>query len=160
MPRRRNNAKPDPAKGDSYEMKEGEHVVFDSRETYGYLMHYDDLYKHVSKMQDKILDIGNYFAQWDIGREASAKYLRALDAGLSEEARTYIGCIATGGPCGLAGWEEILLDLELRKALVAGMIWKALKEHVFESLWFGAEPHRTKEMEDLEYDMKGTDCGE
>ncbi|EME82946.1 uncharacterized protein MYCFIDRAFT_90185 [Pseudocercospora fijiensis CIRAD86] len=62
----------------------------------------------------------------------------------------YIGCLAIGGPKGEDGWAELLADQGCRKALVVGIIGRALKEHVFGSLWFGATAEQLTRLEDME----------
>ncbi|KXT05222.1 hypothetical protein AC578_8417 [Pseudocercospora eumusae] len=62
----------------------------------------------------------------------------------------YIGCLAIGGAKGEAGWEELVSDQACRKALVVGIVGRALKEHVFGSLWFGATADQLKQLEDME----------
>ncbi|KXT15697.1 hypothetical protein AC579_116 [Pseudocercospora musae] len=62
----------------------------------------------------------------------------------------YIGCLAIGGSKGEAGWQELVSDQACRKALVVGIVGRALKEHVFGSLWFGATADQLKQLEDME----------
>lgn len=49
----------------------------------------------------------------------------------------YIGCLAMGGPTGVAGWNTLLGDTTCRQALVLGIIGRSLKENVFSELYFG-----------------------
>ena len=159
-PRPRNVAKPDPAKGESYAIKKDDDVYFDQRETIGYLMHFQDLHQLVDKMQGNITVCARQFASLEqIAHEDEEGYLSSLQRGLTGELRRYAGFIAVGGPCGVAGWEEIFLNSQLRQALVAGVIWLALKQHVFESLWFGADEELMKKMEAKELEMKGNEDG-
>ncbi|KAF7186014.1 hypothetical protein HII31_12643, partial [Pseudocercospora fuligena] len=62
----------------------------------------------------------------------------------------YTGCLAIGGSKGEAGWEELLSDQACRKALVVGVVGRALKEHVLGSLRFGATVDQLKQLEDME----------
>ncbi|KAL2350005.1 hypothetical protein BJ546DRAFT_1084974 [Cryomyces antarcticus] len=50
----------------------------------------------------------------------------------------YAGFIAVGGPDGRAGWEKMFVQKNERSALAFGLLGHALKEHVFDSLLFGA----------------------
>jgi hypothetical protein len=50
----------------------------------------------------------------------------------------YIGRLAMGGPAGEQGWIELLADRQCREALVMAVVGRALKEHVFDDLLFGA----------------------
>ena len=56
------------------------------------------------------------------------------------ETISYVGCLALGGPDGTDSWKELLQSSGTRKALIIGVIARALKEHVFGALWFGATP--------------------
>lgn len=64
-----------------------------------------------------------------------------LDALLQEKNEhlvRFIGCLAMGGKRGIDGWLDLLADGECRKALLFGIVGRAVKEHVFTELWFGA----------------------
>lgn len=63
---------------------------------------------------------------------------------------SYIGCIAMGGPNGREGWRELIHDIDLRVALVHGIIGRALQEHVLASLCFGASQALMTKLEDME----------
>jgi len=52
----------------------------------------------------------------------------------------YIGYLALGGNSGEQSWRETLSNLTCRHALVSGVIGRALKEHVFDELCYGAAP--------------------
>jgi hypothetical protein len=161
IPRPRNNAKPDPAKGDGYEITHDGTGVFDQRETFGYLSHFNDLYEALENMQKEIFELSKSHFGFEINDDdAKTRYLMTLSKELTNELVRYAGLIATGGPAAAAGWEEIFLTAELRTALAAGVIWQALKQHIFESLWFGASEEQLKIMEQGEFDMKSDECGE
>lgn len=51
----------------------------------------------------------------------------------------YIGCLAMGGKSGAKGWQALLSDATCRRALVFGVVGRALKEKVFDELCFGAD---------------------
>ncbi|GAB7353241.1 hypothetical protein MBLNU459_g3754t3 [Dothideomycetes sp. NU459] len=63
-----------------------------------------------------------------------------------------------GGPRGKAGWEELLVEPTLRKALVQGIISRALKEHVLSSLAFGAPEKLLVELTEMEREQKSKDA--
>ncbi|KAK6439893.1 hypothetical protein LTR95_003891 [Oleoguttula sp. CCFEE 5521] len=67
----------------------------------------------------------------------------------------YIGCLAMGGPNGVAGWEELFYDGLCLEALAMGIVSRALKEHVFSALWFAADEKLDEKLNLL--DMKHTD---
>lgn len=62
-----------------------------------------------------------------------------------------------GGPNGVKDWEELLTQGETRRALAIGIIGRALKEHVFGDLWFGALPVEKNMMSNLEESEKFKD---
>lgn len=162
IPRARNNAKPDPAKGDRYEIlhEDGETGIFDQRETFGYLSHYNDLYVELADMQGKILKLSEDHFGFVVDDGDATNYLVKLSKEMGKELVRYAGFIAVGGPAAVAGWEEIFLTAELRSALAAGVIWQALKQHVLESLWYGASEEQLRVLEQGEFDMKSDECGE
>nr|OQO25862.1 hypothetical protein B0A51_07948 [Rachicladosporium sp. CCFEE 5018] len=64
----------------------------------------------------------------------------------------YIGCLAMGGPDGLADWRVLFQDGLQLEALAMGVVSRALKEHVFSALWFAADEKLEKKLDLL--DMK------
>lgn len=62
----------------------------------------------------------------------------------------YIGSIALGGGKGSEGWQELLADEASCKAVVWGVVGKALKENVFDQLYFGAWPELEAKLQTLE----------
>ncbi|KAK4542794.1 hypothetical protein LTR36_006170 [Oleoguttula mirabilis] len=76
------------------------------------------------------------------GREGFGQLLRSSN----EHTVRYVGCLALGGKNGEDSWRELLRDVECRKALVFGIIGRALKESVFSELWFGATEEQHKEL--------------
>lgn len=153
--------KPDPAVGPPYEVERDGEIICDLRQTHSYLHQYNDLYDGVHELQEKIEELARSFTGGKVDSQAFTKedWLLDLDENMSPELQRYVGFLAVGGPCGVAGWEEVFLNTELRVALVAAIVWKALKEHVFEALWFGASRRVNQELEELEIDMKGQECG-
>lgn len=63
---------------------------------------------------------------------------------------SYVGCIAIGGPNGREGWRELIENVNLRKALVFGIVSRAVQEHVLSSLCFGASYSLTKKLLSME----------
>ena len=157
--RPRNIAKPDPAQGQKYDLNRDGQLVGDIREVSGYLHQYEDLYDDLNEMQERILELATDHFRDNIPTGGMANYLQTLDGRMTPELQRYVGYLAVGGPCGLAGWEEIFLDSQLRIALVAGVIWRALKQHVFEALWFGADAAINAQLEENEVQLKGQDDG-
>ena len=62
----------------------------------------------------------------------------------------YMGCLALGGKGFTYGWHTLVADDTCREALVLGIIGRALKEHVFSELYFGADDKLAEKMEKME----------
>ena len=62
----------------------------------------------------------------------------------------YAGFVCSGGPVGEKSWDELLVRSDLRQAMVCGIINRVLKEHVLNSLLFGATTEQTKELKAME----------
>ena len=72
----------------------------------------------------------------------------------------YIGCLAQGGPSHIAGWRDVLSGNSIkssRNAIVYGIIGRALKEHVFGELYFGASGVLAKKLNQMESDQINND---
>lgn len=65
----------------------------------------------------------------------------------------YIGLLAIGGKSGKEGWQALLSDSVCRHGLISGIIGRALKEKVFEELWFGAEAGLNERLKEQERDL-------
>lgn len=72
-----------------------------------------------------------------------------LDA-RNEQLLRYIGCLALGGTNSARDWEALLNDEACRHALVFGIIGRALKEHVFAELYFGAGKALRQKLDELQ----------
>jgi hypothetical protein len=157
--RQRARNKPDLAEGQSYENLHGEEVVFDERESLCYLNHYTDVFDAVNDVQSTILSVAKVYFGYSLDDDEKRQWLQRLDKKMTEELRRYAGFVAVGGPCAAAGWEEIFLEPDLRSALAAGLIWKALKQHVFDELWFGATESQLKQLKKREEELRKEECG-
>jgi hypothetical protein len=74
----------------------------------------------------------------------------------------YVGCVAQGSRSHISSWRELLEDPMCREALVIAIIGRALKEHVFNALYFGAPEKVLKRLMDEEQsliDQDGTPKG-
>ena len=71
---------------------------------------------------------------------------------MSPDLRRYIGCIAQGGPKGAEGWMNLLCNNGLQRVLLAGIIGRVLVEHVFLSLYFGADEDQEEVIRTTELD--------
>ncbi|QDS70636.1 hypothetical protein FKW77_000781 [Venturia effusa] len=65
--------------------------------------------------------------------------------------------IAVGGPCGSASWKQILLEPELRRGIVCGIIWRKLRLVVFDKMLFGGTDLQERELLKLEEGMVDLD---
>lgn len=73
------------------------------------------------------------------------------------EAIRYFGCLALGGPDGTDSWKQLLQSSGTHTALIFGMIARALKEHVFGALWFGATPQQERELNTIQESLLDKD---
>jgi hypothetical protein len=153
----------DPAAGPSYTItcpltgREGTH---DSRADKPYNVSDRVLSERFLTLYDSIVAFAReyYSASYCIHVEPSVDvYLRHLAGELSDEFVQIAGFVATGGPAGVAGWEELFVNRELQVALVTGVIWKVLKEHVFAPLLFGGTKEQVKKLEQDEAEQAGFD---
>ena len=71
---------------------------------------------------------------------------------MTPELRRYISCIALGSERGAEEWIFLLCDSEFRWALIAGVIGRALMEHVFAGLYFGADEDQAEVIGKVEAD--------
>ncbi|KAI7498451.1 hypothetical protein KC367_g5076 [Hortaea werneckii] len=69
----------------------------------------------------------------------------------------YVGCLALGGPDGTDSWKQFLQSSGTHKALIFGVVARALKEHVFGALWFGATPQQERELNKTQEDLLDKD---
>lgn len=68
-----------------------------------------------------------------------------------------IGCIATGGPRGEEGWDDLFTDPQKHRALVCGIIGNVLVEQVFKHPCFGAEDSTIEELISSQTALKDDD---
>ncbi|KAF2234382.1 hypothetical protein EV356DRAFT_532948 [Viridothelium virens] len=83
--------------------------------------------------------------------------LEFLERNTPTELKYYITCHASGGPSGIDGWEKLFKDKDAREAVMYGVIGKALEEHVFAELLFGADEEQKEQLEQLETGCAGKD---
>lgn len=62
----------------------------------------------------------------------------------------YVGCIAMGGKNGAEGWQKLFTDDVSRKGVVWGVLGRALKENVFDEVYFGAWPELEAKLKQME----------
>jgi hypothetical protein len=110
-------------------------------------------------LRDRVDDYASkiYGPPWNVDLRKVDCVRQLLDDEDSAQTVRYIGCLAIGGPKGRQSWNEMLKDQQCRHALIVGMIGRALKEHVFSSLWFGGTEHQLEELSQIEQDSLNTD---
>jgi hypothetical protein len=62
-----------------------------------------------------------------------------------------------GGPTGEQGWVTLLADTTCRQALVLGIIGRALKENVFNELYFGGSQRLVENLSKMEQEQTHQD---
>ena len=93
----------------------------------------------------------NELAVHPSGRSSlDANPLKILTPGASTELKHYITCYVSGGPAGREGWEQLFKDKDSREAVMYSVIGKALEEHVFGELLFGADEKQLKQLQQQE----------
>ena len=75
----------------------------------------------------------------------------------NEQLIRYVGCLAMGGPTGEQGWVTLLADTTCRQALVLGIIGRALKENVFNELYFGGSERLVENLSKMEQEQTHQD---
>lgn len=83
--------------------------------------------------------------------------LRATFKSMQKETVKIIGCVASGGPAGASGWEDLFLDNNKRQALVCAIIGNVLVEQVFQHLFFGGTEEQIKEVAALQVEHRNDD---
>lgn len=98
------------------------------------------------------MEIQAAYSYWGEGDDLS----KSLIKNAQPELYVYGGYI--GNPCPTKGWDELLLRPDYRRAMICGIINRALKEHVFNSLLFGGtekQLHDLKVMEENSAEKDG-----
>lgn len=83
-------------------------------------------------------------------KKAKSDVLSQLLQAENEILVRYVGSIAMGDGNGAEGWQEVLTDNASRSAVVWGVLGKALKDNVFDELYFGAWPELQAKLEQME----------
>lgn len=86
------------------------------------------------EMTSQIQDFANQHFSFQVTDEAQ---LRAVLPTIPKETVKIIGVVASGGPDGAKGWEELFLDSQKRQALVCAIVGNVLVEQVLKHLFFG-----------------------
>ncbi|KAI6832705.1 hypothetical protein KC332_g6433 [Hortaea werneckii] len=111
----------------------------------------------VCQTMDTLKQIIQQYAEGFPDLPAASDPLHHLLQPQHAETISYVGCLALGGPDGTDSWKQLLQSSGTRKALIFGMIARALKEHVFGALWFGATPQQERELNKIQEDLLDKD---
>ena len=105
-----------------------------------------DMCKRMQLLRDEVWQFTDtYVGSLPRGEPGDCEAVSNLFLACKETVR-YVGCIALGGPDGEMSWDSLLTDIHCCMSLVFGMIGRALKEHVFGELWFGANEAQQREL--------------
>jgi hypothetical protein len=99
----------------------------------------DGIWKMMSQMEDFV----NKHFDFEINH---ATRLQSTFESLAPETVKIIGCVASGGPAGASGWEDLFLVKEKRKALVCAIVGNVLVQQVFEHIFFGGTEAQVREV--------------
>lgn len=95
------------------------------------------------EMTSQIQDFAKQHFSFQVTDEAQ---LRAVLPILPKETVKIIGVVASGGPGGAKGWEELFLESQKRQALVCAIVGNVLVEQVLQHLFFGGSKVQLEQM--------------
>ena len=118
-----------------------------------------------AEMRDSLwqmMDLMDDFARAYFGFPTSEESVPAQAfAGMGLETAKVIGCVASAGPGGVAGWHALFTEKGQRQALVCAVLGNVLVEQVFGHVLFGGEGACIEElgrMQERLRDEDGTFC--
>ncbi|KAF9692176.1 hypothetical protein EKO04_009831 [Ascochyta lentis] len=103
----------------------------------------------VWKMMNQIEDFAKEHFSFVVNDQS---LLRPALESMEKEIVKIIGCVASGGPSGASGWEDMFLAAEKRQALVCAIIGNVLIEQVFQHLFFGGTEAQINEVAAIQYE--------
>ena len=110
----------------------------------------------------QMMDLMDDFARAYFGFPTSEESVPAQAfAGMGLETAKVIGCVASAGPGGVAGWHALFTEKGQRQALVCAVLGNVLVEQVFGHVLFGGEGACNEElgrMQERLRDEDGTFC--
>lgn len=116
----------------------------------------DYICQEIFELIASIKEFAEDFARHEVNT-APAKFMHELLVKENAQLVRYIGCLAIGGKNGVKGWGDLLTKPDKREALVVGILGRALKEHVFSDLLFGAT---LQQKADLQKEEKPASLGD
>ncbi|KAF3037987.1 hypothetical protein E8E12_008010 [Didymella heteroderae] len=102
----------------------------------------------VWKMMDQIEALAKEHFSFEL---RDRKSLRAAFQIMPKETVKIIGCVASGGPAGASGWEDLFIDSNKRQALVCAIIGNVLVEQVFQHIFFGGTKEQIKDIAAIQF---------
>jgi hypothetical protein len=115
---------------------------------------------HDIEIRDALWDVTELmesFVSDHFGFVLEGKLMSAFFKQFSQETTKVIGCVASGGPGGVAGWHELFIDPVKRKALAMAIIGNVLTEQVFQHIFFGGQERHVRDMTYLQKTHKDED---
>ena len=115
----------------------------------------------LESLKGQIKRFANEFYMFKTAASGRNLLVKGMIQKMSPELRRYVGCIAHGKAKGVEGWMNILCTSTTRRVLLAGIIGRVLVEHVFMSLYFGADEDQMEVIRLAELDslMNSNDDG-
>ena len=83
--------------------------------------------------------------------------LRLAFERMAPETVNIIGCVASGGPAGPSGWEDLFLAADKRQALVCAIIGNVLLEQVFQHMFFGGTRDQINDVAAIQFSHRNND---
>jgi hypothetical protein len=108
----------------------------------------------VRKMMDQIETFAKEHFSFQLKDKTN---LRATFESMSKETVKIIGCVASGGPAGVSGWEDLFINSNKRQALVCAIIGNVLVEQVFQHIFFGGTKEQTKDVAAIQFEHRNDD---
>lgn len=109
---------------------------------------HSDVCNSINELKLQVENFANGFP-----KNKKADALSSLLKSDNQQLIRYIGLLALGGKAGGEGWKDLLSDPECRRALIAGIIGRALKEKVFDELCFGCDTELNEMLRKQEEDL-------
>ena len=85
------------------------------------------------------------------------KRLRPALESLHKETVKIIGCVASGGPAGASGWEDLFIESDKWQALVCAIISNVIVEQIFQHMSFGGTEQQIKAVSGIQYTHRNHD---
>lgn len=122
---------------------------------------YPTVRRELESLKKHIRKFVNEYYTFTISDSERYRTVKTMLQKMSPDLCRYISCIAQGGAKGVEGWMNLLCNNDLQRVLLAGIIGRVLVEHVFASLYFGADDDQDEviRMTELDSLMNTNDDG-